>query len=387
VWDDAGGPEVGAVLRVALGTLEAAGVLGASGVAQDGGRVHPAERPTAEEALVFPEGLVRGSSPAMLALYEQMRVLVQGDLPVLLEGETGVGKEHLARVLHLSSPRRRGPFVAVNCAAIPADLLEAELFGIAKGVATGVSERPGRFQLARGGMLLLDEIGEMPPALQAKLLRVLQEKEVQPVGGAPVPTDLRVVSATNSDLRLRVEEGRFRRDLYFRVAGYVLRVPPLRERREDIPGLVRAFVDKFAAEAAKSLRGVSVRALAILSEYAWPGNVRELEHELRRLVYLCPEGQAIDSPMLSPHLLERGLRPVEEPGSGESTTTPGPVALTPESDAAGSLDLEAELTRVESRLIQEALTRSGGNLSRAARLLGTSRNGLAIKMTRLGLKR
>jgi two-component system, NtrC family, response regulator HydG len=286
---------------------------------------------------------------------------------VLLLGETGVGKEFLARILHDSSPRRRGPFVAINCAAIPADLLEAEMFGIGKGVATGVVERTGKFQMAGGGTLFLDEIGDMPLELQAKLLRALQEKEVQPVGGAPVPVDIRVLAATNTDLQRRMEEGRFRRDVYFRVAGFTLRVPPLRERREDIPALVESFMRAFAPGAVKAPRGITVKALRALIEYSWPGNVRELEHEVRRLVYLCPPGEAIDSTMISPHVV----------GTGPDGGT-GPAAL-------ATLDLAQNVHALERRLIAEALAKAGGNRTQAAKLLGVSRNGLNIKIERLGL--
>ncbi len=317
--------------------------------------------------LVFPPGYVPGDSPAMLAFYAQLRPLVQSDLPMLLLGETGVGKEFLARILHDSSPRRAGPFVAINCAAIPADLLEAEMFGIGKGVATGVMERRGKFQMAEGGTLLLDEIGDMPLELQAKLLRALQEKEVQPVGGAPVPVDIRVIAATNSDLHRRMEEGRFRRDLYFRVAGFALAVPPLRERREDVPTLVESFMRTFGGEAGRGLRGITVKALHALIEYSWPGNVRELQHEVRRLVYLCPQGEAIDSTMISPHVLAGG------PGDG-----PAAVVL-------DTLDLGKNVDALERSLITEALARVRGNRTQAAKLLCVSRNGLGIKMERLGL--
>jgi hypothetical protein len=211
--------------------------------------VHP-DADVDARGLVFPEGWVDGTSSAMASLYDQMRPLVRGDLPVLIVGETGTGKELIARMLHASSPRGQGPFVAVNCAAIPGELLEAEMFGIVKGAATGVTERPGKFRLAHGGTLFLDEIGDMSLDLQAKLLRALQEKEVQPVGSnAPVPVDIRVLAATNSDLGSRIEAGRFRRDLYHRLAGYRLRVPPLRERPEDVPALVTSFLRSFSCEA------------------------------------------------------------------------------------------------------------------------------------------
>ena len=326
-------------------------------------RARPAPRD-----LVFGEGYVPGDSPAMTSLYEQMQALSQGDLPILLLGETGVGKEHLTRILHASSARRGGALVAVNCAAIPADLLEAELFGIGKGVATGVAERVGKFQLAAKGTLFLDEIGDMPLPLQAKLLRALQEKQIQPVGGAPVTVDIRVISATNIDLQRRMDEGLFRRDLYYRVAGFVLRVPPLRERPDDLPLLVDAFLHDFERETGKTLRGVTVKARDALVAYPWPGNVRELHHEVRRLVYLCPAGQAIESNMLSEHILVAAR---SHQASSEETPA--------------SLELGASVARLERRLIREALGRAGGNRTQAARLLGVSRNGLAIKMKRLGI--
>jgi transcriptional regulator with PAS, ATPase and Fis domain len=303
----------------------------------------------------------------MAALYRQMEPLSAGDLPVLLLGETGVGKEPLSRTLHASSARRRGPFVAINCAAIPADLLEAELFGIGRSVATGVAERPGKFAEASGGSLLLDEIGDMPLALQAKLLRALQEKEVQPLGRPSQPFDVRVIASTNQDLAAAVAAGRFRRDLYFRIAGSLLRVPPLRERREDLPRLVGLFLREASREAGKSPRGVTVRALKALSDYPWPGNIRELEHEVRRLVYLCPAGGAIDSGMLAQHI----LHPAEEDF--------------PPATGSESLDLATQTEALERRLIARALAQTGGNQSAAARRLGVSRNGLALRMKRLGL--
>ncbi|HKV13166.1 MAG TPA: sigma 54-interacting transcriptional regulator [Thermoanaerobaculia bacterium] len=318
--------------------------------------------------LRLPEGYVPGESATMAALYREMRALAPSDIPVLLIGETGAGKEHLARILHASSPRREGPFVAVNCAAIPAELLEAEMFGIGKGVATGVSGRPGKFELARGGTLFLDEIGDMPLPLQAKLLRALQDREISPVGAPAVSIDIRVVSATNADVRRHVEEGRFRADLFYRLAGVALEVPPLRRRREDVPLLVESFIRTFSREAGKRVRGITVRALEALVDYPWPGNVRELEHEIRRLVHLCPPGQPIDEPQLS-----------------ETIRHPTLVGDEPSLSPGEPLDLEAHVARLERRLILEALERTDGNRTQAARLLGISRNGLALKMERLGL--
>ncbi len=331
------------------------------------GSLHgPGARPAKHQgSLVFPEGYIPELSVPILKLHEQMRSLLRGGAPVLLLGETGVGKELVAQVLHASSPRAGGPFVAVNCAAIPSELMEAEMFGIAKGVATGVGERPGLFQLAKGGTLFLDEIGEMPLALQAKLLRALQGKEIQPVGGPPVRVDTRVVAATNSDLDRKMEQGLFRRDLYYRVAAFVLRVPPLRERREDIPGLVQAFLHGFAQEVGKPTPAITPAAMRALTAHCWPGNIRELEHEVRRLVYLCPDGQAIDRGMLYEHILDR----------------PGAEASAPPS----SLTLEAHVDHLERRLIRTALARTGGRRAAAARLLEISRNGLSKKMERLGL--
>jgi len=211
--------------------------------------------------LRFPSAHLPGRSPAMTALYGEMALLARGEIPVLILGETGVGKEHVARTLHLSSSRSRGPFVGVNCAAIPADLLEAELFGIRKGVATGVAHRKGIFEQAREGTLFLDEIGDMLPALQAKVLRTLQEKQIRPVGGRPSPVDVRVISATNSDLGKRIEAGTFRQDLYYRLAGCELRIPPLRHRREDIPALVEHFMRATAAEIGKRTHGITDETL------------------------------------------------------------------------------------------------------------------------------
>jgi transcriptional regulator with AAA-type ATPase domain len=321
--------------------------------------------PQGSPGLVFPPGHVAGSAPAMLALYGELRAFAQGDLPVLITGETGTGKEHVARILHASSRRRRGPMVAINCAAIPSDLLEAELFGIGKGVATGVTERPGKFAEAQGGTLFLDEIGDMPAALQAKLLRALQEREIQPLGRPPVAIDVRIVASTNADLPARLRDGRFRSDLYYRIAGGLLRVPPLRERRQDLPSLIGHFARLFSREAGKPIRGITVKALQALKDHPWPGNVRELEHEVRRLIYLCPPAGAVDSALLSEHIVH-------------------PAADEPAELTGDSLDLILHLEALERRLIRSALARTGGNQSAAARLLRISRNGLAQRIKRLG---
>ncbi|MCP4657104.1 MAG: FHA domain-containing protein [bacterium] len=350
----------------------------------DPGRVAPeaARRPDAQPTeLVFPENWAPCHSPAMLRLYEDMRPLLTTDLPVLIEGETGVGKEQIARILHASSHHRRGPFVAINCAAVPADLLEAEMFGIGDGVATGVRGRAGRFQQAADGTLLLDEVGDMSAALQAKLLRALQEKEIHPVGRPAVAVDVRVVAATNCDLSERVEADAFRRDLYYRIAGCVLRVPPLRERREEIPSLVEHFLRAAArgreGDAGKTLRGLTVKALEHLLDYPWPGNVRELEHEIRRLAHLCPPGLAIDSTMLADR--------VRRAPDHQDRERPEASAALPPPPRSAPAPATLELAVLERETIEEALRRSGGNQVRAAELLGISRHRLRRRMERYQL--
>jgi len=324
---------------------------------------------TAPPELYFSPRHVVGRSSAMAEVYAQVRQLLRGDIPVLITGETGVGKEHVAEILYASSTRREGPFVAVNCAAIPSDLLEAELFGIESGVATGVTARKGKFQLARGGFLFLDEIGDMSLELQAKLLRALQQLEIHPLGArAPESIDVRIITATNTDLQALIAANRFRRDLYYRVAGFTVRVPPLRARREDIPAFVEHFMRLYSEEIGKSVRGITVKALNAIATAPWLGNVRELEHEVRRLVYLCPENQAIDSTMLSPAILHP---PVQQ--------------QLDDFDDAGDLDLDSAVAGLEGKLIAAALARTKGNRSKAAKLLGISRNGLALKIDRLGL--
>ena len=325
-----------------------------------------AATPVQRRRLVFPVRHVRGAARGMTELYEQMEPIADTDLPVLVLGETGVGKEDVARALHLSSSRAGGPFVAVNCAALPAEMLEAELFGVGKGAATGVAPRPGRFQLAHGGTLLLDEIGDMSLALQAKLLRVLETREVEPLGAAAVHVDLRIVSATHVDLVSRIDGGQFRADLYYRLCGAVLRMPPLRERRGDIPGLVEGILRPLAVESAKPIRGVTAKALTALVDHDWPGNVRELVHELQRLLHACPPGEAIEFGMLRDEIRAPRPRPAGAP--------------------AESLEIQRHVDAVEERLIAEALARTEGNRTEAARLLGISRNGLAMKMARLGLE-
>ena len=340
-----------------------------------------ADSPRARDypGLVFPPDYVYAQSAAMAKIYRLMQTLALGDLPILIIGETGVGKEYLAQILHFSSPRRRGPFVAINCAAIPAELLEAELFGIGEGVATGVSAKEGRLQLASGGTLLLDEIGDMSADLQAKLLRALQEKEVHPVGRDPVAVDVRVLAATNQKLSKRIEDGSFRSDLYYRLAGYTLEIPPLRERPDDIPALVEHFLRRCAKDLGRPIRGLTVRALRLLCDYPWPGNVRELSNEVHRAVYLCPENRTVESSILS-----RTLRDFEPPSATdlarveaeESQHLPAPVGL-----GLDSLNLDD----LERQAVEESLRRCRNNQVQAAKLLGISRQSLRRRMERIGL--
>jgi DNA-binding NtrC family response regulator len=313
----------------------------------------------------FPPGYLAGSSPQILSLHREIELLSEGAVPVMLIGETGVGKEHMARLIHLWSPRKSGPFKAVNCAAIPGDLLEAEMFGIGKGVATGVQEREGYFQAAHRGTLFLDEISEMDLRLQAKLLRALQNGEVQKVGASSSHVDVRVVSATNSNLLELMNRKRFRPDLYYRLAGFILEVPPLRHRLEDLTMLIEYFMRVFGLETGKTIPGLADETLGSLMSYGWSGNVRELEHEIRRLIYLCPDGQEVGPELLSQHIRRR--RVPAEPRSGKV------------------LRLEVHHDEAERTLIIEALTRTRGNKTKAAQLLGISRNGLSMKMNRLGV--
>ncbi|MCG8461746.1 MAG: sigma-54-dependent Fis family transcriptional regulator, partial [Holophagales bacterium] len=322
--------------------------------------------PPAPVVLDFPEGYVVASSPRMEELYRQLEALCGMRQPVLLHGETGVGKELLARTLHRSSSDPSRPYVVVSCAAIPESLLEAEMFGVARGAATGIEAREGYFARAEGGTLFLDEIGELALPLQAKLLRALQEKEIQPVGGKPRTIDVWVIAATHVNLH----GDRLRRDLYFRLAGGLLEVPPLRECVEDIPGLVRHFLATMAGQAGVPLRGMTARALARLQAHGWPGNVRELEHVLRRLVWSHPVAGIVDEADLPPALLD---------------AVPETVA-SPEECPAGELKLKPRVEVLERRLITEAMRRSRGRQTRAARLLGVSRSGLAKMLDRLNLR-
>ncbi len=259
-----------------------------------------------------------GQCPAMRELFEKIKLVADTNSTVLIIGESGTGKELVARSLHLNSPRRSQPFLPVNCAAIPDTLIESELFGHEKGAFTGASDkRKGVFQAAEGGTLFIDEIGEMPLGLQSKLLRAIENKKVMPVGSArEVPVDVRLVAATNRDLDQIVKQKEFREDLYYRLKVVVLRLPPLRERREDIPLLVRFFIDQIAKETNRAVRDITPEALNTLRAYDWPGNVRELRNTLEGIIVLSLKEQIelSDVPEHIRHTKVQDAQSIFEPG-------------------------------------------------------------------------
>ena len=334
------------------------------------------------DPLRFPPELVHGGSVAMEKLFHHLRATVQSTMDVLLLGETGTGKELIARLVHASGYTAKGPFLAINCAAIPSELLEADLFGVEARVATGVDPRPGLFAKAEGGTLFLDEIGDMAERLQAKLLRVLQEREVLPVGAHhPKKIHVRVISASNQNLAARVASGTFRADLYYRLRGLQFHLPPLRERKEDLPALVLAFAHEASQRYQKEIHGVSRKALDLLTAYEWPGNVRELKNEVDRAVLLATDGGHLEGDHFGP------VRYAVE--HGRANTAQNDVAMTAESAHAVEVSplgaLHGRVDAVEREAILEALRATHGNKSRAAESLGITRNGLALKMKRLGL--
>ncbi len=322
-----------------------------------------------------------GQSPGFRAACDLVRAAAQSQISVLLLGETGVGKEQFARALHRMGRRADKPFVAVNCAAVPQELVESELFGVDKGAYTGaLVARPGRFERADGGTLFLDEIGDLPLPAQSKLLRVLQEGEVERLGSAqPRKVDVRVVAATNLKLAESVKAGRFRSDLYYRLNAYQIEIPPLRERKEDISPLARHFLDKYSAINGKKLRGFTDMAKRALLTYAWPGNVRELQNMVERGVILAPSGSRIEVEHLFPCSKERmhdeGLDMV---GSLGGNTWEAGKAL-----CEAALNGVMTLDQIEAMLLEAAVDKARGSLSSAARLLGITRPQLAYRLKRL----
>ncbi len=324
-----------------------------------------------------------GRAPGMQEVFRAIGRLSRSSMTVLVTGESGTGKELVAAALHRHSPRHRGPFVALNTSAIPAELLESELFGHEKGAFTGAdATRQGRFEQANGGTIFLDEIGDMSTALQTRLLRVLAEGEFYRVGGqTPIRVDARVVAATHQDLEARVADGTFREDLYHRLNVIRVRVPPLRERREDVPLLLRHYLEEAAAEANVAPKSLSDEAREALERYHWPGNVRELVNVCRRLTLLAP-GERIELRDLPAELSTQGAAPA----SADSWTVS--LARWAESSLASDESpplLDSALPEFERALIRAALARAGGHRQHAARLLGWGRNTLTRKMRSLGM--
>jgi len=310
----------------------------------------------------FPNIVAR--SARMQEVLAAVERVAQTNSTVLIGGESGVGKELIARAVHQRSRRANGPFVKINCTAIPENLLESELFGYEKGAFTGATtSKPGKFELADKGSLFLDEIGDVPPATQAKLLRVLQEREFERLGGTrTLKVDVRLIAATNRDLRAALEEGTFREDLYYRLNVVPIDVPPLREHKEDIPDLVAHFLEKYRKESGKNILGATPQALQLLMDFHWPGNVRELENIVERAAAFAP-GEWIE--LADIHL-----------DSGQSKSSAG---------AGNFLPPGMTLDQWEDDLIRESLRRANGNKSQAARLLGISRNAMRYRLDKMGI--
>jgi DNA-binding NtrC family response regulator len=313
------------------------------------------------------EGLI-GKSPAMKRLFQLLETVAATNSTILITGETGTGKEVVARAIHHNSPRKTHRFVALNCSAIPETLLEAEIFGHVRGAFTGaIGNREGRLEQAHRGTLFLDEVGTMSPGLQMKLLRVLQEREFERVGDSKTTkVDVRVIAATNSDLQKMVAEGQFREDLYYRLNVIPVHIPPLRERRDDIPLLVQHFLEKFRGGGTVVVT-VSQEAMRRLMSYAWPGNVRQLENATERAVAFGGSRGQIEAADLPP-----------EVAGAEPPSVSGSLALPDD-----GMDLDAFVANIERELIQRSLERTGGNKGQAAKLLNLKRTTLVEKLKRL----
>ena len=314
-----------------------------------------------------PTTLLLGQSAVMRATRALISKVARNQAPVHIHGETGTGKELIARLIHENSPRKTGAFVAVNCGAIPRELMESEFFGHKKGSFTGAySDKQGLFESASDGTLFLDEVAELPPELQVKLLRAIQEKRVRPVGAvAENPINLRLISATQKNLTQMVEQGQFRQDLYYRINVIPIAAPSLRERREDVPELVRHFIDRISRNNGLPPPDISAPALHALGCHAWPGNVRELENIIERTLALhdreCARIEVAD---------------IRLPESHAAADTLAELAV----------PMDAHLNRIETGLIRQALAETGGNITDAARLLGTTFRSLRYKMKKLGLR-
>lgn len=331
---------------------------------------------------------ITGQSPKIRALREQIGKLARSQAPIYISGESGAGKELAAKAIHQMSSRREGPFVAVNCGAIPSELMESELFGHLKGSFTGADhDKPGLFQAASGGTLFLDEVADLPLHTQVKLLRVIQEKSVRPVGSQKeIAVDVRLLSATHKNLAKEVEQGRLRQDLYFRINVIELTVPALRERKEDLPALTSALLEKIAMENGSEECTVSDSALQALAEYSFPGNVRELENILQRAATLC-ENNTIE---------HENLEFISTPGTGHTKLSIElPETAREEADASesaldlemdGDFSLEKHLEAIEIEAIEKALEETRWNKTAAAKKLGMSFRSLRYRLKKLGLE-
>lgn len=305
-----------------------------------------------------------GSSPPMRRMFELIGKVIDSPTTVLIQGETGTGKELVAKVIHYNGPLKNKAFVAENCAALPENLLESELFGHVKGAFTGaVTNKKGLFEIADGGTIFLDEIGEMSPLMQVKLLRVLQEGQFRPIGGSQIrQVNVRVIAATNRNLEEEVRKGNFREDLYYRINVFQITPPPLRERKEDIPFLVRHFLGKYAEKNGKPIPHITPQVIDLLSRFNWPGNVRELENEIERALTMAGRCRSISVDFLSDKIKRLSDEPAGDARQDKSET------------------LKDAIQRIESNRIREALAASGGNRSKTAKILGLSRQGLLNKI-------
>ncbi len=322
----------------------------------------------------YTHGWIVGESREMQQIAQLVTRLARGSATVLLQGESGTGKEVVANAIHKQSPRADKPFVVINCAAIPENLLESELFGFEAGAFTSAKRRKkGLLEVADGGTLFLDEIGEMPQQMQSKILRVLETKTLRRIGGtADIRADVRFIAATNQDLRAAVREGAFREDLYYRLGVMVLDLPPLRERMQDLERFTVAFIDEFNQAMGKTVASISGEALQLMRHYHWPGNIRELRNVIERAMLLC-DGQEIHPSHLPAELNGRATSPSGHPSGTQ-------VELPP-----GGINLEDVVSQMELRLIKDALARTGGNQVEAAELLSISRDQLRYRLQKHGL--
>ncbi len=320
------------------------------------------------------DGIVRTAKSPMSAVCDLLHQVAPYDIPVVLSGGSGTGKELAARALHYRSLRWNKPFVVENCGALPDQLLESELFGHKRGAFTGaVEDHVGLFERADGGTVFLDEIGEVPPAFQVKLLRVLQEGEIRPVGsGKPRKVDVRVVAATNRDLEEEVRAGRFRADLFYRLAGLVIALPALKERACDIPLIARTLLERTSVRLGKPARGLTDEAVECLQRYSWPGNIRELQNEIQHMLVMARGDRELGAELISRHILMA-------PSASDGRDVDQNVDL-------GEGSLKERLSEIEARIVRESLIRHRWNKSKAARELGLSRVGLRAKLERYGLE-